>query len=200
MKQAISSGRRLVAFWVESSFLYIVLVLACQEYLFKIPVRNAEWIVMGVIFYSSCFAAWEKQRRRAEAAEAANAPPEKSVFLKEPQAVLDLYGQTGYDAESRLLPYLDKWITVSGKFAGITESLVQDSMHLSLTLPSGRMVNLRFAADRPELRILREGQRITANCQIRHGYGLGVFALENAELVRVEPLRYAERRDFARVS
>lgn len=192
---------RLLYFWMESGLLFIGVTLAIQKSFTKIPISLTEWITMAVIFYSSCFAAWEKQRKRAEAAGTTPGTGEKQSFLKDPRLVLDLYGQTGMDAESRLLPHLDKWLTVSGRFAGLAESLLRDSIHVSLTRENGRAFNLRFAIGcRETLLALRHGQKITVVCQVRHGYGLGVFTLENAELAAVEPLRHAESPAFARVS
>ena len=87
-------------------------------------------------------------------------------------------------------------MAVSGEFEGIAESLLGDPVHLSLIREGGRRIHVRFPIEsRDRLRLLRAGQRITAVCQIRHGFGLGVFTLENAELIRVEP-----RASLARAS
>ena len=40
---------------------------------------------------------------------------------------------------------------------------------------------------RERLQLLQPGQQLMTACQIRHGYGAGVFALENCELIRVDP-------------
>lgn len=120
----------------------------------------------------------------------------KRVFVKDPAQVLDLAKIEGYEAIRRSTPYLDKWLTISGAFEGRAESLRRDSMYVSLILDDGRRVNLRFAGNkRAEIQCLQQGQRITANCQIRH-YDFAL-RLENCELVDTEPFR---RASFPKVS
>ena len=120
------------------------------------------------------------------------APPEqeKREFVDDPEVVLEIAKRTGYDAVRRLTPYLGKWMTISGRFEGLAESLQRDAIHVSLLLNDGRRVNLRFAVEHGErLRALRVGQRITAIGRIpRFGFE---FSPENCELVRVEPVRLA---------
>ena len=73
-------------------------------------------------------------------------------------------------------------------FEGIADALTGDAVHLSMTVGRGRRVALQFPNNcRERLNTLRNGQKITALCQIRHGYG--DFTLENCELTQVEPLR-----------
>jgi hypothetical protein len=116
------------------------------------------------------------------------------------EVVLELARLSGYEAAKRFTPYLGKWMTISGRYEGIAESLQRDSIHLSLVMPDGRRVNLRFGLDRGEqLRELQEGQRITAICQIQQGRDF-VFTPVNCELVRAEPLCRAERSSLACVA
>ncbi len=156
---------------------------------------ETEWSLCVSAFAAIAFGSWYKQVRRADAAEAAlaaerNKPGTERVFVEDPQALLDHYTCTGMLAEKVLVPQLEKWITVSGRFEGVAESLLGDAIHLSLTLERGSRVPLRFPIEsRYRLERLRTGQQITALCQIRHGYGMGVFELQNSELIRVEPLR-----------
>jgi hypothetical protein len=50
-------------------------------------------------------------------------------------------------AERLLIPNLDKWIAVSGRFEGIAEPLPGDAVHLSLVRESGRRIHLRFSIE-----------------------------------------------------
>jgi hypothetical protein len=140
---------------------------------------------------------WRREVQRADAAEAALAADGKKtkqvrVFAEEPEALLDRYAHKGMLADKLLVPYLDKWMTVSGRFEGIAESLLGNAIHLSLILQTGARIHLRFPAEaRDRLRLVREGQQVTAVCQIQHGYGPGVFVLENSELTHVKPPRPA---------
>jgi hypothetical protein len=121
------------------------------------------------------------------------------VFVEDPEVVLELAKLTGYEALRRFTPYLGKWMMISGRFDGATESLQGDAIHLSLILNDGRRINLRFAMDcREQLIRLREGQRITAIGEIE--YIAFTFSPQNCELVRVEPIHHAERYALARVS
>lgn len=120
----------------------------------------------------------------------ANVPKKRErVFLRDPEAVLRLDQLSGLEYHKTIGPNIDKWITVTGMFEGSAESLLRDSLHLSLLREDGRRVNVQFAKEHAErIRELRPGQRITLVCQICLGNGL---ALRNAELVSAEPLRRA---------
>jgi hypothetical protein len=153
-------------------------------------------------FVAISFWNWRRQLLRARAAEAALATEKKELtpartFTQNPEVLLERYGQTGILSERLLIPYLDKWIQVSGSFEGAADSLIGDATFMSLILENGRRIRLRFlgACSYP-LRPLREGQQITAVCRIQHGYGAGIFVLDNSELLRTEPSRPA----LARVS
>ena len=153
-------------------------------------------------FVATSFWNWRKQLLRARAAEAGLAAEKQKLtpartFVQNAEVLLERYGQTGTLSEKLLIPYLDKWIQVSGSFEGAAHSLVGDATFISLILKNSRRIQLRFPGDSSyPLRLLREGQQITALCQIRHGYGAGVFHLDNCELIRTEPSRPA----LARVS
>jgi hypothetical protein len=89
----------------------------------------------------------------------------------------------------RIRRYADKWIAVAGNYEGSAESLLRDSLHVSLLLADGRRVNVQFARDHAEsIRQLRPGQRITVISPCCLGPGL---VLRNAELAHTEPLRRA---------
>jgi putative nucleic acid binding protein len=124
---------------------------------------------------------------------------EKRVFVDDPEVVLELAKLTGYEAIRRFTPYLGKWMTISGTFDGIAESLQRDSIHLSLLLSDGRRINLRFAMDYGErLREIKPGQRITVAGQIQQA-AYFILVLEKCEVVRAEPLRRRERSILAYV-
>ena len=157
-----------------------------------------KWSLYFGAFAAASFRNWRKELLRARAAEAALAA-EKSkssparIFVENADALLERYGQTGTLAE-KLLP-LGKWIRVSGRFEGAADSLVGNATFVSLILENGRRIQLCFPGDPGDsLRLLREGQQITAACQIQHGYGAGVYILDNCELIRAEPFRSALAR------
>jgi hypothetical protein len=121
------------------------------------------------------------------------------VFVEDPEVVLELAKHTGYDAMRRFTPYLGKWTMICGRFDGVAESLLHDSIHLSLLLRDNRRINLRFAIEhRDQLLRLKEGRQITAIGKIEHRYF--TFMPENCELIRVEPIRRVERFTIARAS
>lgn len=108
--------------------------------------------------------------------------------MADSETALQIAKLKGYDGIRRLTPYRGKWMTISGRFEGLAESLQNDAIHLSLLLNDGRRINLRFAAEHAErLRSLREGQRIAAIGRIP-GFGTE-FSPENCELIRVDPVR-----------
>jgi hypothetical protein len=154
-----------------------------------------KWSLYSGAFVATSFWNWRKQLLRAASAETALAAEKKKsrpvrIFAEDTEALLERYGHTGTLAEKLLTPYLDKWIPVSGSFEGATDSLAGDATFISLILENGRRIQLRFPGDRGHaLRLLREGQQVTAACQIQHGYGTGIFVLDNCELIRSEPFR-----------
>ena len=154
-----------------------------------------KWRLYGCAFIGASFSNWRRAVLRGQAAEEVLAAEKKKsnpvrIFVEDSEALIDRYGHTGTLAEKLLAPDLDKWIRVSGAFEGTADALVGDTIYLSLILENGRRVHLRFPIEaRRRLRLLQEGQQLMTACQIRHGYGAGVFALENCELMRVEPLR-----------
>ncbi len=171
------------------------------EALTKRPLTvEVKWSLYFGAFAAASFFNWRKAESRALAAEAAlEAETRKSnpvrIFAENPEGLLERYADTGTLAEKLLVPYLDKWTRISGSFEGAADSLLGDAVFISLILESGRRVQLRFPpGQRDRLRVLREGQRLTAVCQIRHGHGAGVFTLENCELIEVESFRPALAR------
>jgi hypothetical protein len=161
-----------------------------------------KWSLYAATFVAASFWNWNKQLLRVRAAEAALAAEKRKsrpvrISVEDTEALLERYGHTGTLSEKLLTPYLDKWIRVSGSFEGATDSLAGDATFISLILENGRRIQLRFPGDRGHaLRFLQEGRQVTATCQIQHGYGTGIFVLDNCELIRTEPFRPA----FALVS
>ena len=185
MNRAISIFLR--SFRQNADFLALILVLQFWPILTKsaLNLRTALTLAgLCIVYRLSGMRSTETQN------PAATEELEKREFVDDSEAVLKIAKLTGYDAVRRLTPYLGKWITISGRFEGLAESLQRDAIHLSLLLNDGRRINLRFGVEHGErLRALREGQRITAIGRIPR-FGLE-FTPENCELVRVEPVRLA---------
>jgi type II secretory pathway pseudopilin PulG len=174
----------------------VVAGIFTYEALTRTPLpAETKWSLYTAAILAISFSNWRREVRRADAAEAALAAEKQQarthrVFVENPQALVERYSHTGTSAERLLIPYLDKWITVSGRFEGFAESLTGDAIHVSLTSERGRRIHLQFPIQSQDrLQPLRPGQQLTAVCQVKHGYGAGVFKLENSELVRVEPIR-----------
>lgn len=154
-----------------------------------------KWSIYLGVFVATSFRNWRTQLLKARTAEAALArekheSTQARTFLNNAEVLLERYGHGGTLSEKYLIPCLDKWIQVSGTFEGAAESLVGDATFISLFLKTGRRIQLRFPGNCSHpLSILREGQQITAACQIRHGYGAGIFVLDNCELIRTERSR-----------
>ncbi|HEY4360744.1 MAG TPA: hypothetical protein VGN17_07230 [Bryobacteraceae bacterium] len=167
--------------------------VAAWEAYSKTPMPPREkWIILGAVFLLTTFENWRTQLHKAEAAEARakETAPEPRAFVEHPQALLERYSDSGPLADKLLIPDLGKWITVTGRFEAVAESLTHDAMHVTLTLDCGRRVHLRFPLEaRASLEALREGQQLTAMSQIKQGHALGVYTLDNSEFVRAQPLR-----------
>jgi hypothetical protein len=179
----------------HTELLYLWIGIAVWEACTRTAVpAEMKWRLYVGAFIGASFWNWRSAVLRARAVEDALAAEKKKsnpvrIFVEDSEALIDRYGHTGTLAEKLLTPYLDKWIRVSGAFEGTTDALVGDTIYVSLILENGRRIHLRFPTQaRDRLRLLREGRQLTAACQIRHGYGAGVFALENCQLIRVEPL------------
>lgn len=172
--------------WQNADLLVLVVLLQLWPFFTNTPLNlRTALTVAGLCVVFRLFGA----TRRIETRDSAQ-PEEKREFVEDPEKVLELSKLTGYEAIRQLTQHLDKWITISGRFEGIAESLQKDAIHLSLLLNDGRRINLRFAVEHGErLRALREGQRITAVGRIPCN-GL-VFSPEKCELIRVEPVRFA---------
>ncbi len=179
-------------FWLAPlgnlDIIVLAVVAANWQFLTGTPLSwRAALIVAGlcVLFYVN----GRVQEMRSQPSDAP-VEEEKRVFVEDPEMVLGLARLTGYESVRRFGPYIGKWMTISGRFEGIAESLQRDAVHLSLLIDDGRRVNLRFALEQAErLRGLQEGQRITATGRIQHRYF--TFTLEECELVRAERLRLA---------
>jgi len=160
------------------------------------------WTLYFGVFVIVSFSNWRKEWLRAHTAEATltaerQKPSPIRIFAEHPEWLLERYARRGVFAEKLLAPHIDKWIRVSGRFEGTADSLLGDAIFMSVILENGQRIPLCFSTEhRNRLRLLQVGEQIVAVCQIRHGYGAGVFALENCGLVSTEPLRPA----FVRVS
>jgi len=177
-------------------------VLGGWQFFTKTPLTDrTAWTVVGLWVALDLVAAFRKGYWESQLAKAGEAVPkqETRTFVDDSEAILELAKLRGLDAIRQFTPYLGKWMTISGTFEGIAESLSRDAIHLTLVLTDGRRVNLRFAPEHGEqLRELKAGQRITAICRIEHrGFA---FTPENCELIRVEPLKRADRPTLAYAS
>jgi hypothetical protein len=177
-------------------------VLGGWRFFTKTPLTDrTAWTVVGFWVVLNLVAAFRKGYSESQAADVRDAGPkqEKRAFVDDSEAILELAKLRGLDAVKQFTPYLGKWMTISGTLEGIAESLRRDAIHLTLVLADSRRINLRFAPEHGEqLRELKAGQRITAICRIQH---LGfVFTPENCELIRVEPLKRADRPTLAYAS
>jgi|HubBroStandDraft_6_1064221.scaffolds.fasta_scaffold132916_2 hypothetical protein len=182
----IAVGRSLLK---NADSLVISIALVSWQFLTRTPPNSRTTATLLGIYVLLRMA--DAGRRICEHASTVKTAPEretKRVFVGDPEAILELAKLRGYDAAGRVAPYLGKWITISGTYEALAESLRRDSIHLSLLLKDGGRINLQFAVDRGErLRELQEGQRITTICQIQQGYGFS-FMPVNCELVRADPL------------
>jgi|SRR5580658_2874449 hypothetical protein len=178
----------LLHLWQSSDILVFAVVLQLWPLLTGTPLNyRTVFTVAGLWIVARFFGAVREVEAHSSAA-----PSEKETreFVDDPDAVLEVSKLTGYDAIQRMNPYRGKWMTISGRFEGMVESLQRDAIHVSLLLNDRRRINLRFGMEHGEkLRGLREGQRITAICRIPQ-FGSG-FTPENCEVVRVERPRLA---------
>jgi len=180
-------------------------VLGGWRFFTKTPLTDrTAYTIAGFWVAVNLIAAFRKAYSDLQIAEARaeRAGPNKQgkrVFVDDSEAILELAKLSGWDALQRFTPYLDKWMTISGTFEGIAESLSSDAIHLTLVLTDGRRVNLRFAPEHGEqLRKLTEGQQVTTICRIQQrGF---VFTPENCELIRAEPLKRVDRPTLAYAS
>ena len=166
-----------------------------------LPVERKWPLYFGAFVVLSFFNSREEVlRARSAEADLAAAKKRRSpirTFAEHPESLLERYADRGDRAEKLLAPYLDKWIRVSGRFEGTADSLLGDAIFISLVLENDQRIQLSFSTERRDrIRLLRVGEQVVAVCQILHGYGAGVFALWNCELVSAEQTRPA----FARVS
>jgi len=174
--------------WESSDILIFAVVMQLWPLLTRTPLNYRTILTVAGLWVVARF--FSAVREVEASSSAAAGEKEQREFVDDPDAVLEVSKLTGYDAIRRMNPYRGKWMTISGKYDGMAESLQKDAIHVSLVLSDGRRVNLRFGMEQGErLRGLREGQRITAMCRIPE-FGSG-FTPENCELVRVERPRLA---------
>jgi hypothetical protein len=146
------------------------------------------WSLYGGAFLAISFWNCHQAVGRAEAAETAakklQSPAPLRKFAEEPEAMIAHLGDPKLLTAMLVVGYHDKWIAIAGtvEFAGGT--------HVTLILVRGQRVNLRFSdTEESKLRDFRRGQYLSAICRIRPSYSHSGVALENAELVRLDPYR-----------
>jgi hypothetical protein len=89
------------------------------------------------------FYAWERQFQRVEdMTKGSGVYKEKRAFVRNNDSVLALYVRNGYSVLARTNQFFGKWIRVSGMFNGATESLNDETIHVSLLLGNGQRINL----------------------------------------------------------
>jgi hypothetical protein len=153
---------------------------------------DTQWQLYAGGFIAISFSNWYKAMARAEAAER---KPEKQktprVFAENPEALIEQLRDPKTLTDLQVVPYYDKWIAISGRveFVACGPSFFAAGLILDRDrLRRGQRVNLRFdAGQESRLRDVRQGQYLTAVCQIRPSYSHSRAALENGEIVRVEP-------------
>ncbi len=172
------------ALWTNAGILLFCVALQFWQFLTGAPLttRTAVTVVLLCMICRS-FGAIQEGRGRV-VPEPANSELDR-VFVDDASAVLERSKLTGYDAVRSFTPYLGKWMTISGRHEGITG----EGWHSSVSFVDRWQTHKSPICD--AARRLRSGQRITAVCQIQHRYF--TFTPENCELVRAEPIRYAER-------
>ena len=162
MKRAlVERARHFLIFASQSHWLYYLILFVALSY--------ARWLngpvivsLIGLMLGDS-FNAWERQFRRAEEmTKVSGVNKEKRAFVPNNDSVLALYGRSGYSMLARVNQFYGKWIRVSGMFDGATESLNDETIHVSLLLGNGQRINLHFSAEsHSEISCLVNGQTIT---------------------------------------
>jgi len=192
MKHAIVERfRHLLIFASQSHWLYYLILFVALSYTRWLngPVIGS---LIGLMLVDS-FYAWERQFQRAEEmAKVSGVNKEKRTFVRNNDSVLALYGRNGYSVLARTNQFLGKWIRVSGMFEGATDSLNDETIHLSLLVGNGQRINLHFAAEsHSEISRLVKDQTITAVSRIEPvpNYGSGYFVFTGSDIFSVEPRR-----------
>jgi hypothetical protein len=118
--------------WQNADFLALAVAVQFWPLLTNTPLslRTALTLAGLCVVYALLRVLRQSERRDSAA------PPaeERREFVEHPERVLELAKLTGYDAIRRLTPYLGKWITISGRFDGMAESLQRDAAHVSVLL------------------------------------------------------------------
>lgn len=179
--------------------LVIFITLESWQFLTKAPLNfRTALTIVGLYLVLSLLDALRRIHDHRPTAAAGAEKVNKPIFVDNPEVVLALTKLTGYEYARRFTPYLGKWVTISGRYEGIAESLQRDSIHLSLLMDDGQRLNLRFSMDRGEQLLgFQAGQRITVAGQIP--MFRASFIAENCELVRAEPVRRTNRSPLASV-
>jgi len=192
MKRAlVERARHFLIFASQSHWLYYLILFVALSY--------ARWLngpvivsLIGLMLGDS-FNAWERQFRRAEEmTKVSGVNKEKRAFVPNNDSVLALYGRNGYSVLAQVNQFFGKWIRVSGMFEGATESLSDETIHVSLLLRDGQRINLHFSAERhSEISGLVKGQTIKAVSRIEPvpNYGGGWFVFAGSEILSVKPRR-----------
>jgi hypothetical protein len=153
----------------------------------KLPTDTQRQLYAGA-FIAISFLNWYKATARAEAAERKDEKQEKPprAFAENPEGLIQQLRDPKTLTDMQVVPYYDKWIAVSGRVEFV--ACGPSFFAAGLILKHGQRVNLRFdASQESRLRDVRQGQYLTAVCQIRPSSSHSRAALENGEIVRVEP-------------
>jgi hypothetical protein len=147
----------------------------------KLP-SDTKWQLYAGGFIGISFVNWCKAAARVEAAPSKSEKPPR-VFAEEPEALIAHLSNPKLLTQMQVVSYIDKWITVVGTVEFVTDRC---ALPLTLRLDRGQRAHLRLAdTEESLLRDMRQGQRLTAVCQIRPSYSHSRVTLENCEVVRV---------------
>jgi hypothetical protein len=147
----------------------------------KLP-ADTKWQLYAGGFIGMSFVNWRKATARIEVAASKSEKPPR-IFAEEPEALIAHLSDPKLLTQMQVVSYIDKWITVAGTVEFVTDRC---ALPLTLRLDRGQRVHLRFAeTEESRLREVRQGQRLTAVCQIRPSYNHARVALENCEVIRL---------------
>ena len=173
----------------QFGLLYVWVIFDTWERYLGTVASAFKWFAYAGTFALLSFRIWEKEVQRRRDAEVELGFVRKSsmvkrVFAGHAGCLLSHYEDRGIAADIRVSKYLEKWITIKGNLEGFSDSLLGDSVYVSVIVGSGKRVHLQFPVHaRESLRTCHVGKSISSICQVKHAHGVGAFALENCELV-----------------
>jgi hypothetical protein len=141
------------------------------------------WSTFVVLFVMASFRNWQKATASAEVAEpAAKREKPARTFAKEPEVLIAHLSDPKLLTRMQVVTYIEKWIVITGtvEWAGVTD--------LVIALQRGGRVSVHFSSEN-QLTDVRNGQVLTAVCQIKPSFVQPWVSLETAELVRVPASR-----------